>query len=291
MQTLNFLNQHPLFWLITAFILGAIGGSFLNVVIHRLPIMLTRTWQLAYDEQQKERDDSAKPDSQATFNLAWPASHCPHCHTRLLTRANIPLISYIVQRGKCRDCAQPIGVRYFLVELLFACISCVLGWYYGAGIMFVATFLFIGYVIALSAIDFAHRLLPDMLTLSLLWLGLLFNLSGLFTDIQSAVIGACVGYVSFWLIYQIHHLLTGKHGMGYGDFKLYAALGAWLGWQALPLIALIASLTGLVYALLNFFNKNTQHHVIAFGPFLAIGGVVMLFFSQQIMALYLSWIL
>lgn len=279
MEILILFKQQPLIWLSFALIIGLLIGSFLNVVIYRIPIMLQQAWNT-------EQNKPCLP-----INLAKPRSFCPNCKQTIKAWDNIPLASFLINKGKCRHCHQAIALRYPIIEISFAALSLYLAWHFGPTLSFIASLIFCAYLLCLSSIDFSHRLLPDMLTLSLLWIGLIFNLNGLFVPIDQAVIGAIIGYLSFWLIYQIHHAITAKEGMGYGDFKFFAAIGAWVGWQALPVVAFFASLTGLLYAGFLFLSRKQNFRLIPFGPFLAIGGAIVLLFSKTLFTLYLSWIL
>ena len=281
MTMIELLQQMPVFlWLCVGLVSLAVG-SFLNVVIYRLPLMLQHHWRqecLIYLEQL-----SADKATTATISLSHPPSTCPHCQQQIKIWQNIPVLSYLFLKGRCGHCQQKISWRYPLVEALCCALSLALAVHFGFSVELLAGLIFCWLLIAMSFIDFDHQLLPDSLSLSLLWLGLLFNLHHLFTDLQSAVIGAVAGYASLWLIMQGHRLLSGKQGMGHGDFKLFAALGAWFGWQLLPAIILIAAVSGLVisvpYLLINRQQTSTP---IPFGPYLAIAGMIALFFSAEI---------
>ena len=258
---------------------GLCVGSFLNVVIHRLPIMLTRAWRRdAAAELGAASDDPAEE----RFNLAVPRSHCPACDEPVKAADNIPIISWIRLRGRCARCAAPISLRYPLVEVLgaLAVLAAVLA--FGLTWTGLAAAIYLWVLIALACIDFESGLLPDQLTLPLLWCGLLVNLPGAFAPLASAVVGAAAGYFFLWATYWGFKLVTGKEGMGYGDFKLYAAIGAWLGWQALPAVVLLAALAGILYALppilLGRRDRNTP---IRFGPFLAAAGGLALVFRAE----------
>lgn len=274
--------------LVLSLLAGALGlfvGSFLNVVIHRLPLMMERDWAAQAAEVRGE----ALPRSSERFNLATPASHCPHCGSSIGMLDNIPLFSFALLRGRCRHCHAPISTRYPMVELLTAALSAYAAWHFGPGLAAVGAILFIWSMIALSFIDLDTQLLPDQITLSLLWLGLMFNLGGVHADLPSAVLGAMVGYGSLWSVYWLFKLATGKEGMGHGDFKLLAAIGAWLGWQALPLTILLSSLCGAVAGVsLIALGRHARGAPIPFGPFLAVAGVMALFWGDGITALYLG---
>ena len=259
--------------------LGLCVGSFLNVVVHRLPIMLTRTWRREAAAELGAADDD-RPGER--FNLAVPRSHCPACGEPVKAADNIPIMSWIRLRGRCASCAAPISLRYPLVELLgaLALVAAVLA--FGLTWIGLAAAVYLWALIALACIDLESGLLPDQLTLPLLWCGLLVNLPGAFTHLASAVVGAVVGYLFLWLTYWAFKLATGKEGMGYGDFKLYAAIGAWLGWQALPAVALLAAVGGILYALPPILlGRRDRNAPIRFGPFLAAAGSLALIFRAE----------
>ncbi len=264
--------------------LGLFVGSFLNVVIHRLPKMMEHDWQAQAAELRGEPAPHIEQ-----FNLATPRSRCPHCGHLITALENIPLISYLALRGRCRHCGAGIGKRYPIVEAFSALLSGYAAWHFGFGLAAVAALLFIWALLALAFIDVDTQLLPDDLTLPLLWLGLLFNLDDTFTDLSSAVIGAMAGYLVLWAVYWLFKLATGKEGMGYGDFKLLAAIGAWLGWQILPLTLLLSSLVGaLVGIALIVFARHGRNVPIPFGPYLAAAGVIALFWGETLTTYYLG---
>lgn len=265
--------------LLAALLLGAMVGSFLNVVIHRLPRMLERDWQI------QAREFLGLPlEPQPRYDLARPASHCPHCGHAISAWENIPLVSWIALRGRCRHCRAPIGWRYPLVELLGALAALAVLWRFGMSWPALAAAAFLWCMIALAFIDLDTRLLPDVLTLPLLWAGLLVNVQGAFSPLPDAVLGAAAGYLILWSIYWLFKLLTGKEGMGYGDFKLLAAIGAWLGWMALPLVLLLASLVGALCGIvLKALGRLPQGEPLPFGPFLAAGGAVALLWGREIL--------
>lgn len=270
-----------------ALLLGAIVGSFLNVVIHRLPILLKQGWRRdCRDFLQLETADEA--EEKVHFSLIWPGSHCPACKTPIRPQHNIPLLGYLWLRGRCADCQTKISVRYPVVELITALASGLVVWHFGLGYQGSAALLLTWSLIALTGIDFDEHLLPDCITLPLLWLGLILNSFGLFTDLQSAVWGAIAGYGSLWLVYWGFKLVTGKQGMGFGDFKLLAALGAWFGWSLLPAIVLMSSMVGILFAIIFMLTSgNKRSTAIAFGPYLAIAGWVCMFVGAD----WLAWIL
>ena len=276
--------RDPVLFTALSALLGLFVGSFLNVVIHRLPKMMERDWQL----QAAELRGEAVPHIEH-FNLATPRSRCPHCGHLITAVENIPLISYLALRGRCRHCGAGIGKRYPIVEVFSALLSGYAAWHFGSGLAAMAALLFIWTMLALAFIDIDTQLLPDDLTLPLLWLGLLFNLGDTFTDLSSAVIGAMAGYLVLWAVYWLFKLATGKEGMGYGDFKLLAAIGAWLGWQILPLTLLLSSLVGaLVGISLIVFARHGRNVPIPFGPYLAAAGVIALFWGEALTSHYLG---
>lgn len=259
-------------------ILGLAVGSFLNVVIHRLPQMMEREWAGQCAELRGEEAPVFEP-----LSLTKPRSRCPRCGHLISVLENIPVISWLVLRGRCKGCAAPISMRYPLVELATAVLFAFAAWHFGFGTTALAALVFITGLMALTGIDFDTQLLPDDITLPLLWLGLGFNMFGVFTDLKSAVIGAMAGYLSLWLVYWGFKLATGKEGMGYGDFKLLAALGAWLGWQALPLTILLSSFVGAVIGIaLMVFARHGRNVPIPFGPYLAIAGIIALFWGKSL---------
>ncbi|RZI41715.1 prepilin peptidase [Herbaspirillum sp. HC18] len=268
-----------------AAIFGLLIGSFLNVVIHRLPRMMQRE----SDNYVAQESGSPLPHADR-YNLMVPRSACPHCGHQITALENIPIASYLFLRGKCIECKTPISIRYPIVELVTGTLSALLVWRFGSGIAGVATLLFAYLLIAMTFIDADTQLLPDDLTLPLLWVGLLVNLNGTFVPLQEAVIGAVAGYLALWSVYWAFKLLTGKEGMGYGDFKLLAALGAWLGWKMLPIIILLSSLVGAVVGIsLILFARHGRNNPIPFGPYLAAAGMIALLYGKQIAQAYLGF--
>jgi len=269
-----------------AAVIGLCVGSFLNVVIHRLPKMLDRGWRA----QCAELSGETAPELPA-YNLVVPRSQCPACGHRIAALENIPVVSFLVLRGHCSACGTTISPRYPLVEVLTAALTVAAVLRFGAMATALAACVLVWSLIALTFIDFDTQLLPDNITLPLAWAGLLANVAGLSPTgaiLRDAVIGAIGGYLSLWSVYWIFKLVRGKEGMGYGDFKLLAALGAWLGWQMLPLIVLLSSLVGAAIGIGLVVFKGRDHQIpLAFGPYLAIAGVVALFFGRPLMALYL----
>jgi leader peptidase (prepilin peptidase)/N-methyltransferase len=270
---------------IIAGIFGLMIGSFLNVVIHRLPKMMQR------ESDNYVAHESGKPLPHTDrYNLMVPRSACPHCGHKITAAENIPVISYLFLRGKCIECKAPISARYPIVELLTGILSALLIWRFGSGLAGLATLVFAYLLIAMTIIDADTQLLPDDLTLPLLWCGLLVNLNGTFVSLDEAVIGAAAGYLSLWGVYWLFKLATGKEGMGYGDFKLLAALGAWLGWKMLPIIILLSSLVGAVVGIaLIVFAKHGRDKPIPFGPYLAAAGLLALFYGKAIAETYLGF--
>ncbi len=281
--------QLPWFYLTTVTLLGLLVGSFLNVVIHRLPIMMERQWQTEYHAWfHPDEEPAATP----RYNLVVPRSACPHCGHAISALENIPLLSWLWLRGRCKGCGAPISARYPLVELLCGLLSLVVAWQLPAGPAQWSAIVLSWGLLALTFIDLDKMLLPDQLTLPLLWLGLLLNLQHTFVSLPDAVIGAVAGYLVLWSLYWGFKLLTGKEGMGYGDFKLLAALGAWLGWQALPLILILASLAGAVVGIsLMLLRRQAQGQPMPFGPWLAIGGWIALLWGPAINQWYLGFLL
>ncbi|HDX8644137.1 prepilin peptidase [Aeromonas dhakensis] len=279
---------HSLPWLYFSlvFLFSLMIGSFLNVVIHRLPIMLEREWRAEY---LSYFNPETQPQQEERYNLMVPRSACPHCGHAITAMENIPLLSWLWLKGRCRECQAPISARYPLVELLTALLSLVVAATFPPGWGLLAALLLTWVLVALTFIDLDKMLLPDQLTLPLLWGGLLFNLAGGFVPLADAVIGAMAGYLVLWSLYWAFKLLTGKEGMGYGDFKLLAALGAWLGWQALPIVLLLSSLVGAIIGIsLILLRNHHQNKPIPFGPYLAIAGWIALLWGDTITRWYLT---
>ena len=265
--------------------LGLLVGSFLNVVIYRLPLMMESRWRSDCCELlEVEQENPAPP-----LGLATPNSHCPHCKAAIKPWQNIPVISYLALGGKCANCAAPISWRYPAIELVTGLMTLSLAWYFAPSAALVGAVLLTWALIALTMIDVDHQLLPDDITLPLIWLGLLFNLGGTYVSLQDAVIGAMAGYLILWSIFWLFKLATGKEGMGYGDFKLLAALGAWLGWQLLPLIILLSSLVGAVCGIaLMVIKRRGKEIPIPFGPYLAMAGWIALLWGDALLARYMG---
>jgi len=258
-------------------------GSFLNVVILRLPVMMERAWRREA-RQMLESDVSFAPDSSSEpISLAHPPSTCPKCGHRIRARENVPVLSYLFLRGRCSQCRERISPRYPLIEAATAVLSVLVALHFGASWLTLAALLLTWALVALTMIDIDHQLLPDSITLPLLWLGLIVNAQGLLVPLDDALWGAVFGYLSLWSVYWGFKLLTGKEGMGYGDFKLLAALGAWLGWQALPMIIILSSLVGAVIGIAMILLLGRDKNVpIPFGPYLAIAGWIVLLWGETI---------
>lgn len=266
--------------------LGLLVGSFLNVAIHRLPKMMENEWRNQCAELQGDAPTEDEP-----FSLIRPRSRCPSCGHPISALENIPVLSWLWLRGRCSDCQAPISPRYPIVETLTGLCSAAAAAYFGYGWILLGALLLIWSLIALTFIDADTQLLPDSITLPLLWIGLCFNLFGVFTDLSSAVLGAMVGYLALWSVYWAFKLATGKEGMGYGDFKLLAALGAWLGWQMLPLIILLSSLVGAAVGIVLIILARQGRHVpIPFGPYLAAAGLIALIWGKDLTQMYLRLI-
>ena len=287
MAYLELLTQTPWLWLIIVFIFSLLIGSFLNVVIYRWPLMLFRDWRkqcytfLELDNPQANKDE-------APFNLCRPASTCQHCHQPIKAIDNIPIVSFLCLKGKCRHCQHAIGWRYPCVELCCAILSVIVAWHFSVSLAALCALIFTWGLLALSFIDIDHQILPDDINLTLLWLGILINYFGIFTTLESAIIGAIAGYMSLWIIMQLFKLITGKEGMGHGDFKLFALIGAWCGWQVLPLVILIASILGAIIGIIYLRCQGESRHTpIPFGPYLALAGWIALLWGTQLTDFYL----
>lgn len=274
----------PHYFTVIAVVLGLCVGSFLNVVIHRLPRMLERQWRAECAEIA-----GTPPPAQERYDLILPRSSCPACGHPISARENIPVVSYLMLRGRCAACQARISPRYPIVEALAGVLSGYVAWRFGFSAAALGALFFCWAMVALAFIDLDTFYLPDSITLLLLWTGLLFNVFGVYTDLRSAVIGAAAGYLVLWSVFWAYKLATGKEGMGYGDFKLLAAIGAWLGWKALPLVILLSSFVGaLVGITLIVLARHERQAPIPFGPYLALAGVIALFHGAAINARYLE---
>jgi leader peptidase (prepilin peptidase)/N-methyltransferase len=282
----EYLASSPLAFTACALLLGLIVGSFLNVVIHRLPKMLDHDWKA----QAREILHLPPEPNGPTYNLLLPHSECPHCAHKIRAWENFPLLSYLALRGRCSACKAPISKRYPLVELACGLLTAFVAWHFGFGWQAGAVMLLSWGLLAMSMIDADHQLLPDALVLPLLWLGLIANSFGLFASLGDALWGAVAGYLSLWSVYWLFKLVTGKEGMGYGDFKLLAMLGAWGGWQVLPLTILLSSLVGAVLGVIMLRLREAQTSTpIPFGPYLAIAGWIALLWGDQITTSYMQF--
>lgn len=285
-MSLDLLAGHLPAFILSVTVLGLLIGSFLNVVIYRLPLMMQREWRM----QAREVLELPEEPKQDTFNLVLPNSSCPHCGHQIKPWENIPIISYLFLRGKCSNCKSPISLRYPLIELACGLLSGFVAYHFGFGWQAAGMLVLTWGLLAMSMIDCDHQLLPDSLVLPLLWIGLIANYFGLITSLEAALWGAIAGYLSLWSVYWLFKLATGKEGMGYGDFKLLAMLGAWGGWQVLPLTILLSSLVGAVLGLILLRVRNQETSTpIPFGPYLAIAGWIALLWGDQITATYLQF--
>jgi leader peptidase (prepilin peptidase)/N-methyltransferase len=283
---INAFSEVPALLVVFAGILGLVVGSFLNVVIHRLPKMMERDWQMQCADLRNE----PAPDL-PSINLFKPRSHCPHCGHVIRAWENVPVVSWLALRGKCSACKAPISLRYPAVEVFTGVVSAVVAWKYGPTLQTLGALALCWGLISAAFIDADTQLLPDDITLPLLWLGLLLNLNAVYVPLSDAVIGAMAGYLVLWSIYWVFKLLTGKEGMGYGDFKLLAALGAWLGWQMLPAIVLLSSVVGAVIGIaMMVFARHGRDKPMPFGPYLAGAGVLALLVGGWLNQNYLSFL-
>jgi len=281
------LQSSPILLVSLIVIIGLLVGSFLNVVIYRLPVMMERGWKKECTEYL-ELDDS-KLDQNEPFNLVLPLSRCPGCDAAIKPYQNIPVISYCFLRGKCANCKTHISLRYPIIEAFTGVMSGIVAWHFGYSVEMLFALLLTWSLITLSFIDIDHQLLPDSITLPLVWLGLFLSLFSIYTDTHTSIIGAIAGYLSLWTVFHLFKLATGKEGMGYGDFKLLAVFGAWLGWQYLPIIILLSSLVGAVIGVSMVIIVKKDHNIpIPFGPYLAAAGWLALIWGEQINSLYLT---
>lgn len=281
---IDLLRENPSLLILTAALLGLMIGSFLNVVILRVPRMM----ELAWKRECREILELPAVETEK-LSLVSPPSRCPQCAAPVRAWQNIPVISWLLLRGRCANCATPISAQYPLVEALTAVLSAVCAWKFGWSAQLPAALILTWTLVTLAVIDLRTQLLPDSITLPLLWLGLALGFFSIFTDLHDAVLGAMAGYLSLWLVFHTFRLITGKEGMGYGDFKLFAALGAWMGWQCLPQIILLASVVGAVVGIsLIVFRRQGKEIPIAFGPYLAAAGWIALIWGHSITAIYLN---
>ena len=287
MSVIYFLQTHPALFIFSMTMLGMCIGSFLNVVIYRLPKMMQQDWH----EQCCELLDIKNEDltEQQKVNLVFPGSSCPSCQHKITALENIPVISYLFLKGRCRSCNTRISLQYPIIEMFTGLATAYVAWHFGFSLQTLFAVFLTWALISLSMIDLEHSLLPDDITLPFMWLGLACNVFGVFTDIYSSLIGAMLGYAILWIIFMSFKLATGKEGMGYGDFKLLALLGAWLGWQSIPLIILLSSITASIIGLaMIIFKGRDKAAAFPFGPYLAIAGWITLIWGKELTALYLN---
>jgi len=294
MALIELLETNTPFFIFFVALFSLAVGSFLNVVIHRLPLMMQREWreqctEFLSPDSETESTIATKVEKQEKYNLVVPRSACPKCGHQITAMENIPVLSYLWLKGRCAECQTPISKRYPIIEIMTALLSVLVAWQFGFSWQCLAALFLTWALIALSVIDFDHKLLPDDITLPFLWIGIVLNLFGLFTESSSSIIGAIAGYLSLWSVYWAFKLLTGKEGMGYGDFKLLSMLGAWMGWQALPGIVLLSSFVGAVIGIgLIVFRGRDKNIPIPFGPYLAIAGWIYLLWGNDITQMYFS---
>jgi len=282
---ISLFEQQPVLFLGTLFVLGSVVGSFLNVVIYRLPVMMQREWRhdcLEFLEQPQDTEVEK-------FNLSVPRSRCGSCGYQITLLENIPIISYLVLGGKCSSCRASISPQYPLVEVFTGIVSVIIGWHFGVSVQTLAALFLTWCLIAASGIDIGHKLLPDSITLPVLWLGILLSLFDVFVSLEDSVIGAMAGYLSLWTVFILFKIVTGKEGMGHGDFKLLAMLGAWLGWKPLFVVILTSSVVGATVGISMILLKKTERGTqIPFGPYLAAAGWITLLWGHELMHFYTS---
>lgn len=287
MALVDLLQSNHAFLVMVTALLGLMVGSFLNVVIHRLPVMMEREWRGQCNDLL---EIEASSDNKYVYSLIRPRSRCPDCGHQITALENIPVFSYLALRGRCSECGTRISPRYPLIEILTGILSAIVAWHFGYGWPLAAALLFTWSMIPLSAIDIEHQLLPDAITLPILWAGLVLSLFGIFVDSTASIIGAAAGYLSLWTVYQVFRLITGKEGMGFGDFKLLALCGAWMGWQTLPAIIVLSSLVGAVVGISLILVRGRDRNLpIPFGPYLAAAGWLALLWGDQIIQTYLRF--
>ncbi|HKK13181.1 MAG TPA: A24 family peptidase [Gammaproteobacteria bacterium] len=287
MNLIELLQTSPATWIGTCTVLGLVVGSFLNVVVHRLPLMLEREWRTQCRELLAEGEPVPE---EPVLSLSRPGSHCPRCGRPVRALENVPVLSYVWLRGRCAGCGARISLRYPAVELTAGVLSGIVAWRLGFGWPAAAALVLTWSLIPLSAIDIDRQILPDAITLPLLWLGLLLSLGGVFVPSATSIIGAAAGYLSLWTVYHVFRLVTGKEGMGYGDFKLLAMLGAWLGWQMVPVVILLSSVVGAVTGIaLLALRRHDRGVPIPFGPYLAAAGWIALLWGHTLVGAYLGW--
>jgi leader peptidase (prepilin peptidase)/N-methyltransferase len=295
MYLIEFLHNNTAAYLTVIAIISLMIGSFLNVVIYRLPIMLEKEWreqcnELINGQNTSSNESSAINETDESYNLMLPRSACTHCGHKITALENIPVISYLFLRGKCSECGTSISIRYPIIEIVTAILTVFIAWHYGFTLQAALAMLLTWSLICLAMIDFDHKLLPDAITLPMLWLGLLVSLGTVFVDTRTSLIGAAAGYMVLWTIFKAHNLITGKEGMGYGDFKLLAMLGAWMGWSALPVVILFSSFVGAAVGIsLILFRGRDKNIPIPFGPYIAAAGWITLIWGNDIISTYLEF--
>ena len=281
MELADYFIEFPVLFIVVTGITGLLVGSFLNVVIYRLPVMMQRGWRKDCLEYLEMPSDTGLPSER--FDLVFPNSCCPHCKATIKPYQNIPVFSYLFLQGKCANCHARISLRYPIIEALSGLLSVAVAWHFGVSLQTAFALLLTWSLIALCFIDIDHQLLPDSIVLPMLWLGLLLSLGGVFADSHDSILGAIWGYLSLWAVYHLFKLATGKEGMGYGDFKLLALFGAWLGWQALPAVIFLSSLVGAVTGVVMIvFSGHDRNKPIPFGPYLAAAGWIALMWGDRI---------
>lgn len=284
-----FFITHPVFFYVVATVLGLLVGSFLNVVIYRLPVMMERDWR---SECQQYLGIRPEEKQEPSFNLMVPRSRCPNCNHPISAVENIPVLSYVFLGGKCRECRTRISLRYPAVEIVTGTITLVMAMHFGVTLQTLLAVILGWSLITLTLIDYDHQLLPDSITLPVMWLGILSNTFGLFTSLHSSLYGAVAGYMVLWTVYIVFKLVTGKEGMGHGDFKLLAMLGAWMGWQVLPLTIVVSSLIGSIVGIsLILFRGHSRAQPIPFGPYLAVAGLIAFLYGNELTRMYYDLIL
>ncbi len=286
MLLIQLLQTQPVFFAIAMALLGLIVGSFLNVVIYRLPKMMEHDWHEQCCDLLKIKNEKRKEQQ---VSLMFPGSSCPACHHKITALENIPVISYLYLKGRCKSCKTKISPQYPIIEILTGITSAYVVWHFGFTLQALFAVLLTWALICLSIIDLEHSLLPDDITLTFLWLGLACNIFGIFTDIYSSLIGAMLGYSVLWIIFMSFKIVTGKEGMGYGDFKLLSLLGAWFGWQCLPLVILLSSIAAsLIGIAMIIFRGREKSAAFPFGPYLAIAGWITLIWGEELIGTYLN---
>jgi len=286
MSVIQLLQAQPVFFVIIMALLGMCVGSFLNVVIYRLPKMMQQDWQKQCCELLDIKNENGEEQQ---VNLIFPGSSCPACQHKITALENIPVISYLFLKGRCKSCNVKISPQYPLIEILTGLTTAYITWHFGFSLQTLFAVLLTWALICLSVIDLEHSLLPDDITLPFMWLGLACNIFGVFTDITSSLIGAMLGYSILWFIFMSFKVITGKEGMGYGDFKLLALFGAWLGWQSLPLIIILSSITASIIGIaMIIFKGKDKAAAFPFGPYLAIAGWITLLWGEEIIGTYLN---